>query len=122
VDTPADLALTPGPWRAVVSVGDRLLRQLDVDRRAADDVEDEGAPGRGRTATRATARQDPRAAGPAAPAARSRGAAGAGRGEGRRAPWRYAVLRRARPRAPAAACRCSVLNHTTIGASTNTDE
>jgi hypothetical protein len=29
-DTPADLTLTPGPWRAVVSVGDRLLRQLDV--------------------------------------------------------------------------------------------
>jgi hypothetical protein len=29
-DTPADLGLAEGPWRAVVSVGDRLLRQLDV--------------------------------------------------------------------------------------------
>jgi hypothetical protein len=29
-DTPADVELSPGTWRAVVSVGDRLLRQLDV--------------------------------------------------------------------------------------------
>lgn len=29
-DTPADLELSPGAWRAVVSVGDLLLRQLDV--------------------------------------------------------------------------------------------
>jgi hypothetical protein len=29
-DTPADVELSPGPWRAVVSVGDRLLRQVDV--------------------------------------------------------------------------------------------
>lgn len=30
-DAPDDLVLTPGPWRAVLSVGDRLLRQLDVE-------------------------------------------------------------------------------------------
>jgi hypothetical protein len=30
-DAPNDLALEPGTWRAVLSVGDRLLRQLDVE-------------------------------------------------------------------------------------------
>jgi len=30
-DTPADLDVGPGRWRAVVSVGGRLLRQIDVD-------------------------------------------------------------------------------------------
>ena len=29
-DAPADLVLEPGTWRAVLSVGDRLLRQFDV--------------------------------------------------------------------------------------------
>jgi hypothetical protein len=29
-DLPADVALEPGPWRVVVSVGERLLRQLDA--------------------------------------------------------------------------------------------
>jgi len=28
---PADLEITPGRWRAVLSVGDRLLRQIDVE-------------------------------------------------------------------------------------------
>ena len=30
-DAPNDLVLQPGTWRAVLSVGDRLLRQLDVE-------------------------------------------------------------------------------------------
>jgi len=30
-DAPDDLVLEPGTWRAVLSVGDRLLRQLDVE-------------------------------------------------------------------------------------------
>jgi hypothetical protein len=30
-DAPNDLVLEPGTWRAVLSVGDRLLRQLDVE-------------------------------------------------------------------------------------------
>lgn len=30
-DAPKDLALSVGRWRAVLSVGDRLLRQLDVE-------------------------------------------------------------------------------------------
>jgi len=30
-DSPPDLELTPGRWRAVVSVGDRLLRQFDAE-------------------------------------------------------------------------------------------
>ena len=30
-EAPADLELVPGRWRAVLSVGDRLLRQLDVE-------------------------------------------------------------------------------------------
>lgn len=30
-DAPDDLVLEPGTWRAVISVGNRLLRQLDVE-------------------------------------------------------------------------------------------
>lgn len=30
-DAPDDLVLEPGTWRAVLSVGDRLLRQFDVE-------------------------------------------------------------------------------------------
>lgn len=30
-DSPTDLVLAPGRWRAVLSVGDRLLRQFDVE-------------------------------------------------------------------------------------------